>query len=136
MRINERVQTAPLVWTKFFPLSVLRIQWHTIKNQKTEHTSSSFNSIPFRDWHQYEQHQHTWPTFSIDIGFLDLIALEELVKSNISNKDDCLCKWIGPYVAFLLSEGIDGRGTELYRAITLRIAETYINTVNILLERS
>lgn len=46
----------------------------------------------------------------------------------MSNTKASLCKWIGPYLAFSLLEGIDGRGTELYLAITLRIAETYTST--------
>lgn len=55
------------------------------------------------------------------------------MKSNISNNEDCLCKWIGPYVAFSVLEGIDGRGSELYRAITLRIANIDKHKVKICL---
>lgn len=36
MRTNEGIKIAPLVWTKFFHLSSLGIQWYTIQNQTTE----------------------------------------------------------------------------------------------------
>jgi len=39
MKTKEGIKIAPLVWTNFFHLSSLCIQWHTMQNQKTEHKS-------------------------------------------------------------------------------------------------